>query len=74
MKIIEEQYLGDGVYASGDEYGITLDLRGQDCTARIGLEPEVLEALDRFKTRWQAALRAARHREERKHHKETSHE
>ena len=43
-----ETYLGDGVYATFDGQCITLDLRGQDDTTRIVLEPEVLEALIRF--------------------------
>jgi hypothetical protein len=44
-----EQYLGDGVYATMEEDGvIVLDLRGQDDTTRIVLEPEVLVALVNF--------------------------
>lgn len=43
-----EQYLGDGVYATYDGYGIWLDLRGQDDTTRIYLEPDVLFGLNRF--------------------------
>jgi hypothetical protein len=42
---MEDRYLGDGVYASFDGFGITLDLRGQDSTTKIALDPEVLEAL-----------------------------
>lgn len=45
---MKERYLGDGVYASFDGYMITLDLRGQDSTTRIALEPEVLAALNEF--------------------------
>lgn len=45
---IEDRYLGDGVYASDDGCGIMLDLRGQDETTRIALEPEVLAKLNRF--------------------------
>lgn len=44
-KIIEDQHLGDGVYASYDGYHIILDLRAQDSTTRIALEPEVMSAL-----------------------------
>ncbi len=44
-------YLGDGVYASFDGYHIWLDLRGQDNSTRIALEPRVFEALLRYKTR-----------------------
>jgi hypothetical protein len=48
-KLIEDTYLGDGVYASYDGYHIFLDLRAQDSTTRIGLEPQVLDALDHFR-------------------------
>ena len=41
----EDVYLGDGVYASFDGYAIVLDLRGQDNTTRIVLEPIVVEHL-----------------------------
>jgi len=43
-----EDYLGDGVYATHDGYSITLDLRFQDNTTFIVLEPSVLAALIRF--------------------------
>lgn len=46
---LEGFYLGDGVYASFDGYAIVLDLRGQDDTTRIVLEPDVLRALDRYR-------------------------
>jgi hypothetical protein len=42
---IPDDYLGDGVYASFDGYYIILDLRGQDSTTRIALEPMVMQAL-----------------------------
>ncbi len=42
---MNDLYLGDGVYASYDGYHIVLDLRGQDNTTRIALEPPVLAAL-----------------------------
>lgn len=45
---MEDRYLGDGVYASFDGYHIILDLRGQDSTTQIALEPEVLVALNRY--------------------------
>ncbi|MFT5483313.1 MAG: hypothetical protein ACI9GW_001970 [Halieaceae bacterium] len=48
---IPDEYLGDGVYASCDGYHIILDLRGQDSTTRIAVEPAVLEALDRYRER-----------------------
>lgn len=47
-KLIEDRYLGDGVYARFTGYNIALDLRGQDNTTLIVLEPEVLAALIRF--------------------------
>lgn len=50
MKEIEDTYLGDGVYASFDGYSISLDLRGQDTTTKIALEPTVLQALDDYRT------------------------
>ncbi len=45
---MEDRYLGDGVYAAFDGYHVVLDLRGQDNTTRIGLEPAVLDALNKF--------------------------
>ena len=54
MDIIDgrpHSYLGDGVYASFDGYGIWLranDHREDRCTDKIYLEPEVLIALNRF--------------------------
>jgi len=50
-KIIDDDYLGDGVYASYDGYSIILDLRGQDSFTRIVLEPKVLQALNRYAER-----------------------
>lgn len=47
-KMIEDDYLGDGVYASFDGYHIVLDLRGQDSTTKIALEPAVINAFNRF--------------------------
>ena len=55
-KIIEDRYIGDGVYASFDGYHIVLDLRGQDSTTRIGLEPQVMEQLKRFQKDILAAI------------------
>ena len=46
---IPDVYLGDGVYASFDGYNIVIDLRAQDSFTRIGLEPEVLKALLKFR-------------------------
>lgn len=45
---MNDQYLGDGVYASFDGYHIILDLRKQDAS-RIALEPQVLNALNRYR-------------------------
>ena len=42
---MEDQYLGDGVYASFDGFGIVLDLRAQDNTTRVVLEPATFKAL-----------------------------
>ena len=42
---MNDQYLGDGVYASYDGYQIWLDLRHEDVLTRIALEPEVFKAL-----------------------------
>jgi len=48
VELPKDVYLGDGVYASFDGYCIVLDLRGQDSTTRIALEPEVFKALLRY--------------------------
>ena len=47
----EDAYLGDGVYAKHDGTCIWLDLRGQDNTTQICLEPEVLDALNSYANR-----------------------
>lgn len=44
----KERYLGDGVYAVFDGQRIVLDLRGQDSTTKIVLEPEVFDELNKF--------------------------
>ncbi len=49
MVQIDDVYLGDGVYASYDGCAISLDLRAQDTTTRIVLEPEVFDALLAFR-------------------------
>ncbi len=59
MKVIEDRYIGDGVYASFDGYHIFLDTRAQEPVHRIGLEPAVLEELERYKTDVQAACKQA---------------
>lgn len=48
QNVIEDSYLGDGVYASFDGYGIVLDLRGQDTTTRIVLEPGTMMELNNY--------------------------
>ena len=58
-KYVEDSYLGDGVYASFDGYGIALDLRGQDNTTRIVLEPTVFDALVQYKARVDAYIAKA---------------
>ncbi len=49
MKKIEDWYLGDGVWVSFDGYHIILDLRAQDTTTKIALEPPVMDALFEFR-------------------------
>ena len=45
-------YLGDGVYALFDGYGIWLHANSHDQpTDRVYLEPEILSALNRFADR-----------------------
>lgn len=45
-------YLGDGAYADTDGFGIILTTEnGIETTNQIYLEPEVLEALNKFKER-----------------------
>ena len=44
-ELIKDSYLGDGVYASFDGFNIILDLRAQDSTTFIALEPEVIQRL-----------------------------
>lgn len=47
-QVTNNEYLGDGVYATFDGYHIILDLRAQDNFTRIALEPNVLRALIRY--------------------------
>lgn len=51
MKKINDDYMGDGVYASFDGERVWLDLRAQDSTTRIALEPETFESLCRYASR-----------------------
>lgn len=55
---VPDSYLGDGVYASFDGFNIWLDLRGQDDTTKIALEPQVLEALDGFRAAVRKTIKA----------------
>jgi len=57
---IPERYLGDGVYASFDGYHVVLDLRGQDNTTRIAMEPSVLAALNAYVSDIYAAAQAGK--------------
>lgn len=48
---MEDEYLGDGVYARWDGYHVWLDLRGQAGRAgtwEIGMEPPVLRRFEAF--------------------------
>lgn len=56
---IEDIYLGDGVYASFDGYHVVLDLRAQDSTTRIALEPAVLDALTAYVAKIRHAAEAS---------------
>ena len=48
---IEDEHLGDGVYVSWDGYMFWLDLRAQDSTTAIAMEPSVIEALQKYVAR-----------------------
>ena len=58
-KLVEDTYLGDGVYASFDGYSIWLDLRAQDNITRIALEPGVMLALDDYRRLIQQTIEKA---------------
>ncbi len=60
MTDYETRHLGDGVYASCDGYHIILDLRAQDSTTRIALEPPVFDKLVRYRDDLKARAKAAR--------------
>ncbi len=59
MARLEARYIGDGVYASFDGYHIILDLRAQDSTTRIALEPAVLTELMRYRADVEALREAS---------------
>lgn len=56
----ETIYLGDGVYASFDGYHVILDLRAQDSTTRIALEPAVMEQLKAYGNHIESLVAGAR--------------
>jgi hypothetical protein len=56
---MNDEHLGDGVYASFDGYHIWLDLRAQDSTTKIALEPGVMQALVNYRDRIIEAHREA---------------
>jgi len=58
-KLIEDRYIGDGVYASYDGYHVWLDTRAQEPVNRIGLEPAVLAQLEQFRRDIQTAIEEA---------------
>ena len=58
-KLIDDRYLGDGVYASFDGYNIWLDTRGQSERDQIALEPAVLEQFDQYRRDIHTAIEAA---------------
>lgn len=75
-KLIEDDYLGDGVYASYDGFQIVLDLRAQPQLGhicRIALESSVLDALIGYRDRIDQLLRKHNENEQRKQ-KETEQE
>jgi hypothetical protein len=51
--MVDDEYLGDGVYASFDGYHLLLDLRAQPESSghvcRIAMEPSVLKRLDEYR-------------------------
>jgi len=59
MKLIDDRYLGDGVYVSFDGYHIWLDTRAQDPVNRIALEPIVLAQLEQYRRDIQTAIEKA---------------
>lgn len=63
--MIEDRYLGDGVYASFDGYLVWLDTRAQFPVNKIALEPPVVAALRRFISDAYAEARVNRREEAR---------
>ena len=60
MSSVIEDYLSDGVYVTFDGFAYTLDLREQGPTlpiTKIVMEPGVIDALNRFRTRMNSMTR-----------------
>lgn len=55
----DHEYLGDGVYVSHDGYHVWLDLRAQDSTTAVALEPDVFKRLVAYRERIVNAAKAA---------------
>ena len=61
MVVKEQDYVGDGVYALFDGFGIWLHANDHEHpTDRIYLEPQVLELLNRFADRCFSELKQAK--------------
>lgn len=59
MNLIYREYLGDSVYAGFDGYHIILTTEnGYGPTNTIGLEPNVLKALDNYRRRLESEFEA----------------
>lgn len=58
-KLIEDRYIGDGVYVSYDGYHIWLDTRAQEPVNRIAMEPAVWDQLIQYRRDVQAAIEEA---------------
>jgi hypothetical protein len=59
MNLGEETYLGDGLYASFDGLMFKLRAPREDGDHWVGLDPDVFNALIRFRAKTFAALEAA---------------
>ena len=49
--IKQKDYLGDGLYVRHDGYNIVLSTKREDGEHFVALEPEVLQAFDRYRDR-----------------------
>ena len=63
MNIGEETYLGDGLYASFDGLMFKLRAPREDGDHWVGLDPDVFNALIRFRAKMFAALTSLIHEE-----------